>query len=131
MWLDSRRADRATHRTLQATTNFNPASLLMRYCVRAVTGDVRGAATDSPVFIDIGGPLGRTGPKQLKDASGRTPTFDRGTTTDSTVSGFDVGEMTHVTIALDNTGLLSSWFLDELEVEHMGTGQVLHFKVGR
>lgn len=108
----------------------------MRYCVRAVTGDVRGAATDSPAFIDIGGQLGRTGPKQLRDVSGRTPsartpTFDRGTTRESTVSGFDVGDMTHVTIALENTGLLSSWFLDELEVEHMGTGQVLHFKVGR
>jgi hypothetical protein len=27
--------------------------------------------------------------------------------------------------------LLPSWWLEELEVEHLGSGQVLHFRVSR
>lgn len=132
-WLDSRHADGATRRTLEATTSFSPDSLLMWYRVRAKTGDVRGAATDATPSINIFGSSGNTGPKRLNvpGASGKLPTFDRGSECEVTLSAFDVGDMTHVVIALDGTGLLSSWFLDELEVEHLGTGQLLRFEVGR
>jgi hypothetical protein len=92
------------------------------------TGDVRGAATDSAAFLSIFGNLGSTGAKRLNASAG---SFDRGASCEATVSGFDVGEMTHVVISLDGSGLLSSWYLDELEVEHIGTGQLLCFKVAR
>jgi hypothetical protein len=83
--------------------------------------------------INIFGSFGNTGPKRLNvsDANGKVPTFDRGSECEVTLSAFDVGDMTHVVVALDGTGLLSSWFLDELEVEHLGTGQLLRFNVAR
>jgi hypothetical protein len=100
----------------------------MRYRAHVKTGDVRGAATDSAAFLSIYGTLGSTGAKRLNAPEG---SFDRGASCEATVLGFDVGEMTHVVIALDGSGLMSSWYLDELEVEHLGTGQLLHFKVAR
>jgi hypothetical protein len=105
----------------------------MRYRVRARTGDVRGATTDYSPSINIFGRFGNTGPKRLNvpDADGKVPTFNRGSECEVTLSAFDVGDMTHVVTALDGTGLLSSWFLDELEVEHLGTGQLLRFDVAR
>lgn len=127
-WLDARRSDGVTQRTLQATTSFSPDSLLMRYRAGVKTGDVRGAATDSAVFLNICGTLGSTGPKRLNASAG---SFNRGALCEVTVSGFDVGDMTHVIVSLDGSGLLSSWYLDEVEVEHLGTGQLLRFKVAR
>jgi hypothetical protein len=100
----------------------------MRYRVHVKTGDVRGAATDSAAFLSIYGILGSTGAKRLNAPAG---SFDRGASCDATVSGLDVGEMTHVVVSLDGSGLLSSWYLDELEVEHLATGQLLRFKVAR
>lgn len=132
-WLDNKRPHCTARRTLLATTSFSPDSLLMRYRVRVTTGDVRGASTDAAVHVDICGTLSNTGLKCL-NASGQgcTPvSLDRASSHEATVSGVDVGEMTHCVVSLDGSSLLSSWYLEELEVEHLGTGQVLRFKVGR
>lgn len=141
LWLDSRRGDGATRRSLRVATSFSPDSLRMRYRVRVKTGDVRGAGTDAPAFLDVFGALGSTGRQRLNGlgsdptASGKAgPVFDRGSVCDVTLSGFDVGEMSHVVVALEPPaagGLLPSWWLEELEVEHLGSGQVLRFRVSR
>lgn len=103
-----------------------------------MTGDVRGAATDCGVFVDVRGSLGATGPKRLNPAPdavslhiSKAASFERSSTREATVSGLDVGDMTHVVVSIDGRGLLSSWFLEQLDVEHMGTGQLLSFKVAR
>lgn len=132
-WLSTQRDDGSTRRTLRATTSFSPDSLLMRYRVRVTTGDVRGAGTDAAAYITVLGDLGSTGAKRLNapESDGKAASFDRGWSHETVISAFDVGEMTHVVIALDNTGLLASWFLERLEVEHLGTGQLMCFKVGK
>lgn len=47
------------------------------------------------------------------------------------VSGPDVGEMNHVVVGHDGSGLGPAWHLAELEVQHMGTGQLLKFTANR
>jgi hypothetical protein len=133
MWLDASRPDGAVRRMLAATSSFSPDSLLTRYRVSATTSDMRGAATDSGVSLDIRGALGSTGMKPLNPPgpSGAVSTWERGSVHEVTLSGFDVGEMTHVVVALDGRGLLSSWYLEELQVEHLGTGQLLRFRASR
>jgi len=47
------------------------------------------------------------------------------------VSGRDVGDMTHLVISHDNSGLAPAWLLEAVQVEHLETGQVLEFTAGR
>lgn len=47
------------------------------------------------------------------------------------VSGADVGAMSHVVLGHEGSGLGPAWHVAELEVQHMGTGQLLKFTVNR
>lgn len=128
-WLDSNRGDKATRRLLKATRTFDPASLQCSYRVVITTGNTRSAGTDANVFIIILGDQGDTGRKELAK-SGRN-CFERGQKDDFKVAGADVGVMSHIIIGHDGSGLGPDWYLAEVEVEHLGTGQKLQFTANR
>lgn len=138
-WLDAQRGDGSTRRTLTATTSFDPDSLLARYRVAITTGNLRGAGTDAQVSISICGTMGDTGPKVVNPpaAAGRDGRLsahmglERGSTLEVTVLGVDVGSMSQIVIGHDGSGLSPAWYLERVEVEHMGTGQVLVFTASR
>lgn len=96
------------------------------------TGNVRGAGTDAHVHIVIHGADGNTGHKELAQGLSTVGAcFQRHQTDQFRVSGADVGVMTHIVIGHDGSGTDSAWFLAEVEVQHLGTGQKLHFDANR
>ncbi|WIA17082.1 hypothetical protein OEZ85_013981 [Tetradesmus obliquus] len=128
-WLDSSQGDGATRRTLKAARSFDPASLQCKYRVAVTTANVRGAGTDANVHIVIHGNQGDTGQKALAKQGHKC--FERGRRDEFVVSGADVGAMSHVVLGHEGSGLGPAWHVAELEVQHMGTGQLLKFIVNR
>eukprot|EP00879_Flechtneria_rotunda_P027645 GHRR01029623.1.p1 GENE.GHRR01029623.1~~GHRR01029623.1.p1 ORF type:complete len:431 (+),score=171.03 GHRR01029623.1:92-1294(+) len=90
---------------------------------------MRGAGTDASVYIAIYGHQGATGRMPLSKPGRQC--FERKQTDHFVVSGLDVGQMSHVMVGHDASGMATGWYLAELEVEHMPTGQVLRFKANR
>lgn len=128
-WLDSTKGDKSTCRNLTASKTFDPTSLLCEYRVAVTTGNVRSAGTDANVYIVVFGDQGDTGRKEL--AKQGKNCFDRGQKDEFRVAGADVGVMSHILIGHDGSGTGPAWYLAEVEVEHMATGQVLHFHANR
>uniref|UniRef100_A0A7S3VHN2 PLAT domain-containing protein n=1 Tax=Dunaliella tertiolecta TaxID=3047 RepID=A0A7S3VHN2_DUNTE len=88
---------------------------LVKYRVSTYTADERGAGTDANVTIALHGTKGFVGATRLENAQNN---FERGRKDEFEIMGTDVGELTHVDIAHDNSLLGSAWKLDQVEVFH-------------
>lgn len=57
--------------------------------------------------------------------------FERGQTDEFQLDGVNVGTMSHVIVGHDNSGLGAAWHLKSITVQHLGTGQKLHWEVNK
>ncbi|KAH3761318.1 hypothetical protein Pelo_6863 [Pelomyxa schiedti] len=114
-WLADNEDDKQIIRELPGRTQDGVACApLKRYKVSTVTGNRRGAGTDSNVYIIIHGATGDSA-KQVLDGPGNK--FERGKTDLFAVECVDLGELKSVTIGHDGTGFGSAWFLEKVIVQ--------------
>jgi len=90
---------------------------LVEYTVTVHTSDIRGAGTDSNVTIELHGDKGAVGETKLDNHQNN---FERDRRDVFKITGSDVGEMDHVVIKHDNSGLGADWHLASVEVLHSG-----------
>jgi hypothetical protein len=84
------------------------------YEITVITGDKRGAGTDSQVYITLFGNNGKQTQKiHLKDSNNHNP-FEKSQTDKFTVNCDYIGDLTKLRIEHDNTGRLPGWFLDRV-----------------
>jgi hypothetical protein len=87
---------------------------LTTYEIVVTTGNVRGAGTDSQVYLTLFGKNGKQTQKlHLKDSNNKNP-FEKGEIDKFSVKGDYVGELTKLRIEHDNSGLGPGWFLDRV-----------------
>lgn len=80
-----------------------------------MTGDQRGAGTDSQVFVTLFGTEGRRTEKlHLKTSKNHKDPFERGQSDTFRVRGDYVGDLVKMRIEHDNTGRAPGWFLDRV-----------------
>lgn len=80
------------------------------------TGDVRGAGTDSQVYVTLFGHEGHRTEKLHLDKSNNKNPFERKQTDTFRVKGDYIGELVKLRIEHDNTGRLPGWFLDRVRI---------------
>ncbi|XP_022094211.1 lipoxygenase homology domain-containing protein 1-like isoform X2 [Acanthaster planci] len=85
------------------------------YEVVTVTGDVKGAGSDSNVYITLFGMRGTSKKTPLKPQPGADP-FERGNSDVFTFKCNNVGPLRKIRIEHDNTGFAPGWFLDRVVV---------------
>ncbi|XP_030849367.1 lipoxygenase homology domain-containing protein 1 [Strongylocentrotus purpuratus] len=85
------------------------------YEVVTVTGDRKGAGTDSNAYITLYGIRGTSKKMQLPTKSGTNP-FERGTSDIFQLKCNNVGPLKRIRIEHDNTGFGPGWFLDRVVV---------------
>eukprot|EP00731_Ephydatia_muelleri_P024939 Em0017g22a len=88
-----------------------------------VTGDMKGAGTDSSVFISLQGDTAASGEWRLENSKDN---FERGRKDTFCLKTTDLGDLRHVTIRHDNRGTSPSWYLVHVEVQDE-RGVVYHF----
>jgi hypothetical protein len=89
--------------------------LFLEYEIIVITGDIRGAGTDSQVYVTLFGDHGkRTEKLPLKNSSNNKNPFERNQTDTFRVKGDYIGELVKLRIEHDNTGRLAGWFLDRV-----------------
>ncbi|CAG9460469.1 unnamed protein product [Pedinophyceae sp. YPF-701] len=93
-----------------------------QYRLRVFTSDVRGAGTDSDVFVNLYGSRGCSGERQLD--TGLHNDFERGQVDTFFLDTDDLGALNKVTVRTSGHGLGDSWHLDRIEVSdaHAGLG---------
>jgi lipoxygenase homology domain-containing protein 1 len=91
-WLSGEPGSDTNDKTLTRGSN-RPA--LVPYRIRVQTSDVRGAGTDSDVFIVIHGSQGSSSEFELANAANN---FERNQTDTFEVSGLDVGSIHSITV---------------------------------
>lgn len=87
----------------------------LEYDIIVITGDIRGAGTDSQVYITLFGSDGkRTEKFHLKNSSTNKNPFERNQTDKFRLKGDYVGDLVKLRIEHDNTGRGPGWFLDRV-----------------
>ncbi|KXZ56858.1 hypothetical protein GPECTOR_1g774 [Gonium pectorale] len=100
---------------------------LMKYKVFTYTSDLRGAGTDANVYIELHGNKAFVG-KTALDTNANN--FERGRKDEFVISGTDVGELQHIVIGHDNSGVGSAWHLEQVEVYHPSSQKLYAFPCG-
>ncbi|CAF4587849.1 unnamed protein product [Rotaria sp. Silwood1] len=91
-----------------------------QYHITVITGDKRGAGTDSQVYVTLFGDDGqRTEKLHLKKSANNNNPFERNQTDEFRVKGDYIGELVKLRIEHDNTGRFAGWFLDRIVVIDM------------
>ncbi|XP_071795423.1 lipoxygenase homology domain-containing protein 1-like [Asterias amurensis] len=85
------------------------------YEVVTITGDVKGAGSDSNVYVTLFGMRGTSKKMPLKPRAGVNP-FERGNSDIFTFKCNNVGPLRKIRIEHDNTGFGPGWFLDRVVV---------------
>ncbi|XP_078473113.1 lipoxygenase homology domain-containing protein 1 [Lampetra planeri] len=102
------------------------------YHIHIKTGDMRGANTDSHVFLKLHGSRGDTGRLPLKVSdNGLGDKFSRNRVDVFTVQTADVGKINRILIGHDNSGLRSGWFLDSVVLDVPVSGLRYRFAAHR
>lgn len=86
----------------------------VKYEIIIITGDVKGAGTDSDVFVTIYGVNGDSGKRQLKQKFRNL--FERGRTDRFVLELLDLGDLMRVKVEHDNSGQSPGWFLACVEI---------------
>ncbi len=79
-----------------------------------ITGDKRGAGTDSQVYLTLFGKNGRQTEKIHLNNSNNSNPFEKNQTDKFIVKTNPVGELNKLRIEHDNSGRLAGWFLDRV-----------------
>ncbi|CAF3703956.1 unnamed protein product, partial [Rotaria sordida] len=98
------------------------------YEIIVITGDKRGAGTDSQVYVTLFGDDGKKTEKlHLKKSASHQNPFERNQTDEFRVRGDYIGELVKLRIEHDNTGRLAGWFLDRIVVTDMFDPKTKYF----
>lgn len=98
------------------------------YEINVVTGDKRGAGTDSQVYITVFGEDGqRTEKLHLKKPLNNKNPFERNQTDTFRIKGDYVGDLAKLRIEHDNTGRLAGWFLDRIVITDLYEPETKYF----
>lgn len=93
-----------------------PKQPVADYSVRIKTGNVKNAATDSNIYIQVFGDKGDTGVIELKQICDTKDKFLRGANTKISLQTVDVGNLEKVRVGHDGRGLGTGWYLEELVI---------------
>ncbi len=98
------------------TSFSNTAEDSSQYRLKINTGNVRGAGTDSDIYVKLSGTKGETNEVEISGLYNGNA-FEKGTS-HSVVASFDknVGEIQKVTVRSDMSGVGPDWFLDSVQV---------------
>ncbi len=77
------------------------------------TSDIRGAGTDSNVYVDLRGAGGGSSGKQVL-RNGSVDCFERGKADVFTVAAKNLGELVELVVGHDGTGLGAGWHLQQV-----------------
>ncbi|KAG2499991.1 hypothetical protein HYH03_002273 [Edaphochlamys debaryana] len=101
-----------------------PTTDLVDYKVSVYTSDIRGAGTDSNVFIEMHGGLGSVGQTRLETSANN---FERGQVDHFVVKGTNIGDVQRIVVWHDNSGIGSDWHLQQVEVFNTATQKSYFF----
>lgn len=98
------------------TSFSNTAEDSSQYRLKINTGNVRGAGTDSDIYVKLAGTKGETNEVEVSGLYNGNA-FEKGTS-HSVVASFDknVGEIQKITVRSDMSGVGADWFLDSVQV---------------
>ncbi|XP_033751254.1 lipoxygenase homology domain-containing protein 1-like isoform X2 [Pecten maximus] len=98
----------------------------VEYEIHVFTGNVRGAGTDSNVFINIYGENFDSGERQLKDSNNFNK-FENGQEDIFKLKIKELGRLVKLRIRHDNKGIGAAWYLDRVEVVDTKKRQTFYF----
>lgn len=101
----------------------------MKYEFIVITGDVKGAGTDSNVFISIYGVNGDSGKRHLQKKFRNL--FEREQTDRFVLEMLDLGELLRVKVEHDNSSTNSGWYLECVEVTNTANSVTTIFQCGK
>ncbi|KAK5909734.1 hypothetical protein CesoFtcFv8_003637 [Champsocephalus esox] len=101
----------------------------VKYEFIVITGDVKGAGTDSNVFISIYGVNGDSGKRHLQKKFRNL--FERGQTDRFVLEMLDLGELLRVKVEHDNSSTNSGWYLECVEVTNTANSVTTIFQCGK
>uniref|UniRef100_A0A3B3CLJ0 Lipoxygenase homology PLAT domains 1b n=1 Tax=Oryzias melastigma TaxID=30732 RepID=A0A3B3CLJ0_ORYME len=101
----------------------------VKYGVIVITGDVKGAGTDSNVFITIYGVNGDSGRRELKKKFRNL--FERGQTDSFVLEMLELGDLLRVKVEHDGSSPNGGWFLECVEVTNTATSVTTIFPCGK
>lgn len=130
-WFDTREDDGQIERELPVLGANNMVADTVRYRISVVTSDIKGAGTDSNVFIILYGDKDDTGKLFLNKSETYRDPFERDHADVFTLEALDIGEIRKVRIGHDGRGLGASWHLDRVEIDVASQGKRYVFKCGR
>jgi len=107
---------------------FKPTTGKTSYQVKVHTGRKSGAGTDASVFVIIKGTKGITSKMEL-ETSQHANKFEDYQVDRFALDSKEVGQITHMTIGHDNSGFGASWYLEDVEIEDLATGDQYFFTV--
>lgn len=123
---------RTSVRVKASSSGENPRGARATYNVAVKTADVRGAGTDSPVYIDIHGMLeGKkisTGPTPLRNNSRNL--FNRGASDEFSVTGPDMEYITHISLGHSSATTGHGWRPTRAEVRGARATHHAVFSIG-
>ncbi|GFN87702.1 hypothetical protein PoB_001420800 [Plakobranchus ocellatus] len=112
-WLSEKEGDKQTEVELEPS-RMEDIEKTIPYEVTIWTGNVRGAGTDSNVFLQMYGKSGKTEEISLGN---KTDNFERGQMDKFKIEAPDVGRLQKVRIGHDGTGMFSGWFLEKMCIQ--------------
>eukprot|EP00727_Mastigamoeba_balamuthi_P010665 m51a1_g6220 hypothetical protein (2032) ;mRNA; r:217273-223689 len=121
-WLARSEDDGRTERELAARGS---SVAMVDYTVTVRTGSLAAAGTSARVFVWLHGDGGSSGQRELKGY------FARGSEDVAALACADLGGLTSVTVAHDNSGLSPGWFLDSVAVRCEQTAREWFFPCER
>ncbi|XP_065836583.1 lipoxygenase homology domain-containing protein 1-like [Oscarella lobularis] len=94
---------------------------VVHYRVSVFTGDVRGAGTDSNVFLTLYGEEGDSGERKLQKSQTHMNKFERGQEDVFRIEAANLGRLEKIKIRHDSSSLKKSWHLDRIVVAKQKT----------
>mmetsp|Transcript_22009 Transcript_22009/g.66009 ORF Transcript_22009/g.66009 Transcript_22009/m.66009 type:complete len:2411 (+) Transcript_22009:238-7470(+) len=132
LWFAEDRGDGRIARELHAHSQRPDIALgKCELLVEVFTGDVKYGGTKASVSIQIFGDSDSSvGPITLRTDGSHSP-FERGVHATFPLEVDDVGIIRRIRIGHDNSGSGPSWFLKQVRIKHLGTGQWYTFPCER
>ncbi|XP_027888486.1 lipoxygenase homology domain-containing protein 1 [Xiphophorus couchianus] len=101
----------------------------VKYEIIVITGDVKGAGTDTNVFITIYGVNGDSGRRHLRQKFRNL--FERGQTDRFVMEMLDLGELLRVKVEHDGSNWNCGWFLECVEITNTANSVTTVFLCGK
>jgi hypothetical protein len=93
------------------------------------TGTARGSGTNSKVFLTVYGTNGKHSDELL--LNNKSDNFENGVLDTFQFDLNSLGTLSKIRLRHDNSGLLSAWFVDFVELEHVATGALYRFDINQ